>query len=635
MRINRRQAGLALAATISTGRGWGQTSAASLAPRLFFEPAALSAAALNPTGTHVALCQRAVDGRRRLGVVELDTLTHSVFAVEDRDIVAVQWINDRRLIYRVADEQDPEVTPTCLARDLGSTQVRDLGPVWPMAQGPQDSEHMMVGRFQDRSEGWGFLKLSRLDTRNGREEELEVPPWSRDILLDPRGAPVAVLTAKGDSARLLWRREGAWQVVRESERFFDDDFALEGMAPDGTAYVSARNGLDRRALYSIDPVRGALSERPVLALEQYDVEGELIFGGDRLLGMRVEADARTTVWFDPGMKAIQERIDARLTSTGNLLTPPRRGDSPWILVSAFSDRQPTVVLAYHRGTDKLTVLGRSRPAIDPAQMSPMSFHWLTARDGRPLPCYLSLPRSAGARRPLPMVVLVHGGPFVRGGSWAWDSEVQFLASRGYAVLQPEFRGSTGFGNRHATAGWRQWGAAMQDDLADAARWAVSQGIADAARIAIAGSSYGGYAAMMGLARQSDLFACAVNWLGVTDLDLLYSAHWSDLPKVFKEHGLPKVLGDRQADARMLREHSPLHVAAQIRKPVLMAYGERDRRVPIEHGERLRDALKLHNPNMEWVSYPKEGHGWSRLSTQIDFWERVERFLARHLPATPA
>jgi dipeptidyl aminopeptidase/acylaminoacyl peptidase len=136
--------------------------------------------------------------------------------------------------------------------------------------------------------------------------------------------------------------------------------------------------------------------------------------------------------------------------------------------------------------------------------------------------------------------------------------------------------------------------------------------------------------MMGLAKQGDLFACAINWVGVTDLDLLYGAHWSDQSSVFKRYGLPKILGDRKEDAAMLKANSPIHLADRITKPVLLAYGKRDLRVPIEHGERMRDALRAHNKQVEWVRYDEEGHGWHKLETNKDFWGRVERFLAQHL-----
>jgi dipeptidyl aminopeptidase/acylaminoacyl peptidase len=240
------------------------------------------------------------------------------------------------------------------------------------------------------------------------------------------------------------------------------------------------------------------------------------------------------------------------------------------------------------------------------------------------------------KKKLPMVVLVHGGPWVRGGAWRWDSEVQFLASRGYVVLQPEFRGSAGFGSAHFRAGWKQWGLAMQDDLADGARWAIEQGIADPARICIAGASYGGYATLMGLAKDPQLFRCGVDWVGVTDINLMYDVGWSDFSDEYKRWGMPARVGDQVADAAQLKATSPIEQAARITQPLLLAYGAYDVRVPIVHGEKFRDAVKAHNQQVEWVEYDKEGHGWSLPETRIDFWTRVEKFLAHQIgsPATP-
>jgi dipeptidyl aminopeptidase/acylaminoacyl peptidase len=312
---------------------------------------------------------------------------------------------------------------------------------------------------------------------------------------------------------------------------------------------------------------------------------------------------------------------------------PRRGASPWLVVWAFSDCRPGEAYAYNRETDRLVLLGRALAHIDPARMSAMDFVTYKARDGLDIPAFVTLPRSSKTRKNLPLVVYVHGGPWVRGSHWGWNPEVQFLASRGYAVIQPEFRGSTGYGEKLFKAGWRQWGQAMQDDLADAARWAIAQGIADPKRIAIVGASYGGYAAMMGLVRHPDVFACAVNWVGVTDMELFFTKNWGDdIPAIAKTHGMTQLIGDPKTDAEMLRANSPVLQAAKITQPVLMAYGKLDRRVPIAHGERMREALKAHNPNVEWVVYDKEGHGWYRVETNVDFWGRVERFLGKHLAA---
>src|SRR6185369_10183811 len=198
------------------------------------------------------------------------------------------------------------------------------------------------------------------------------------------------------------------------------------------------------------------------------------------------------------------------------------------------------------------------------------------------------------------------------------------------VLEPEFRGSDGFGDRHMRAGFKQWGLAMQDDVADTATWAAARHLIDPKRVCLAGSGYGGYAALMGLIRHPQQFRCGISWGAPTDLDALYDIGWDDWLDIVKRHGLPALLGDRQRDAEQLRATSPLRLAAQLRQPLLLAHGGQDRRVPIAHGERLRDALKDANPKVEWVEYRTEGEGWFLLDNDVDFWTRAERFLAEQL-----
>jgi len=300
-----------------------------------------------------------------------------------------------------------------------------------------------------------------------------------------------------------------------------------------------------------------------------------------------------------------------------------------VLVRAASDRQSAVYWLYDTRVDRLERVAAERPWIDPKAMAERSFVRIQARDGLEIPTYLTQPRGKG---PWPTVVLVHGGPWVRGGDWEWDAEAQFLASRGYLVIEPESRGSLGFGARHFRAGFRQWGLAMQDDVADATLWAVQRGLADRSRTCIAGASYGGYAALMGLVRHPELYRCAVNWVGVTDIDLMYTIAWSDLSDDWKRHGMPVLVGDREKDAAQLAATSPLKQAERITQPLLMAYGSNDRRVPVDHGMRFRDAVSAHNKQVEWVVYPEEGHGFLLVKNKVDFWSRVEKFLARQIGA---
>jgi len=298
-----------------------------------------------------------------------------------------------------------------------------------------------------------------------------------------------------------------------------------------------------------------------------------------------------------------------------------------VLVASYSDRVPTVYSLFDRETGKLANVARSRPWVDPKQMGTRDTARFAARDGLLIPVTVTRPPGATeGDAPRPAVVLIHGGPFVRGVTWGWSEQAQFLASRGYVVLEPEFRGSTGYGAKHFRAGFKQWGLAMQDDIADTAKWAVDQKIVDPKRVCLMGASYGGYATLMGLIRHPDQFRCGVNWVGVTDIDLMYSITWSDSSDVYKKYGMPVLVADRVADAEQIKATSPVRQAARLKQPLLMAYGGQDKRVPIEHGLKMREALRATNPKVEWVAYRTEGHGWSLFETEVDFWTRVERFL---------
>jgi dipeptidyl aminopeptidase/acylaminoacyl peptidase len=221
---------------------------------------------------------------------------------------------------------------------------------------------------------------------------------------------------------------------------------------------------------------------------------------------------------------------------------------------------------------------------------------------------------------------------VRGKRWEWAAMAQFLASRGYLVIEPEFRGSKGYGHAHYEAGWKQFGQAMQNDVADALLWAQQQGMASS-KACIAGASYGGYSSLMGLVRHPELYRCAIAWVAVTDLALYVGGSWAvhdDIGGASRRHLLPTLVGHPVDDRELLEANSPIHLAAQIKAPLLLAFGESDKRVPLAHGRRMRDALEAAGRPPQYVVYTGEGHGFSRLSNQLDFAARIERFLAEHL-----
>jgi dipeptidyl aminopeptidase/acylaminoacyl peptidase len=254
-----------------------------------------------------------------------------------------------------------------------------------------------------------------------------------------------------------------------------------------------------------------------------------------------------------------------------------------------------------------------------------------ARDGLEIPAELTVPKGVEAKN-LPLVLYVHGGPWLRGTHWHWSDEAAYLASIGYAVLEPDFRGSRGWGGKLYEAGWKQWGRAMQDDLNDGVDWLAKRGTIDPKRVCIMGASYGGYAVMMGLARDPDRWRCGINYVGVTDINLMFDVSWSDTANSdFIKYSAKDLIGDPDKDAALLKASSPLANASRIKAPVLMAYGAQDRRVPLIHGEKMRDALKSNGSVVEWVAYREEGHGFLLESNRIDFYSRVAKFLAKYNP----
>ena len=343
--------------------------------------------------------------------------------------------------------------------------------------------------------------------------------------------------------------------------------------------------------------------------------------------MRYQTDAEGVAWFDDDMKALQVKLDASLPGRINRLDPASCGCSSKVLVTSYSDRQPAQFLIFDRGNGTLRQIGSSRRNIDARQAAATDFFRIKARDGLEIPVYVTKPAGKG---PWPTVVLVHGGPFLRGWAWEWDGESQFLAARGYLVVKPEFRGSNGYGDALRIAGYRQWGLKMQDDIADATRWAAAQGMADPDRTCIAGGSYGGYATLMGLVRYRELYRCGVAWSAVTDLSLLHDIYWSDMDANYRDNGMPLLVGDVDKDAAQFAATSPLQQAAHIDRPLLLAHGGIDRRVPIDQATKLLNALRSHHAPVEWIEYKDEAHGWFKPQTRTDFYDRMAAFLDQNI-----
>jgi dipeptidyl aminopeptidase/acylaminoacyl peptidase len=634
----------------------------------FFRPSDISNPVVSPSGKYVAASMAGgSEQRQRLVILNLEDIAKSrvIAGYTNADIVAVHWVNDNRLVFSITDNEaagaDQRGAGLFAIDREGSSNIRrlikndfiptfrvmkvldrELSPQYHLFSTLQDGSNDVVVRqvvYDDIGEPQR-VALWRLDTTSGIVVPMsaDAPEHAFGWALDPQGVPRVTRTSQNGKSGLYWRASAgaAWSMVDESNTFTGEGRALTPlkMGENDILYASANEpGTDTSALVKVDMHKPVSERQSLVYLKDYDFDGSLVFDGQgKLLGVRYLTDARGVLWLDPRLKKIQERVDALLPATINSIDCGLCADPTTVFVSSWSDRQPALFELYDAAHDSLTLIGASRPWIKPKDMAAQDMLRFTARDGLVIPVHVTRP--AGQKGAAPAVVLVHGGPWVRGGEWEWDADAQFLASRGYVVIKPEFRGSTGFGFGHFRASWRQWGLAMQDDVTDATDWAVKQGYADPKRICIAGASYGGYAVLMGLIRYPDEYRCGVEWVGVTDIDLLYTSQWNDFSDQYRQFGMPTLVGDRKADAAQLAATSPLQQAGKITKPLLMAYGGIDRRVPIEHGNKLRSAMRDHGLNPEWIAYQDEGHGWMLTANKVDFWNRVDRFLASNLAPAP-
>lgn len=443
--------------------------------------------------------------------------------------------------------------------------------------------------------------------------------------------------ARPDAGMDLLKREGdRW--VKSDEIPFEDvsSTSPSGLTLDGkTLYMTDSRGRDTAALYAIDVASG---KRTLLHQDPRADIGDSL--GDPRSG-QVQAVAnqylrRQWTALDPTIKADLARLDA--IGPGEASVASRTLDDRRWIVAYGAAETPTVYYRYDRdgmGGGELTKLFSARPTLDGQPLAPMWPREIKSRDEKTLVSYLTLPKHADANgdgkaeRPVPMVLLVHGGPWSRDG-YGYRSHHQWLANRGYAVLSVNFRGSSGFGKAFINAGDGEWAAKMHDDLLDAVDWAVKQGVTTQDKVAIMGGSYGGYATLVGLSFTPDRFACGVDIVGPSNLNTLLSTvppYWASF---FNQ--LVRRMGDPRTEAgrAWLTERSPLTRADQIKRPLLIGQGANDPRVKQAESDQIVDAMRAKNIPVTYVLFPDEGHGFQRPENSKAFNAVAEGFLAQCL-----
>lgn len=483
------------------------------------------------------------------------------------------------------------------------------------------------------------IQLARLNTSTGKLQTLShaMPEGARQWLLDPKHEPRLLTAYRAGRQKVYWRAAttGPWNEVADFAPLTEPGFVPWFVDGEGQILVTSYSGGDTRGIYKFDPLTKRVDPEPVLNLAGFDLDARKVIDTKtgRLVGLHFRADRPMSYWFDADLQRIQQGVDAALPAgRSNRLYCGRCESTRFFVVESSSDRQPGEYFLFDRTTSSLRSLGASRPWINEASQGRRSFHRVATRDGLRMPVYITHPAGAAADQALPAVVLVHGGPWLRGSDLGWHAEAQFLASRGYRVIEPEFRGSQGYGFRHFKAGWREWGRAMQDDLVDAVQWAAKEHWVDPAKVCVVGASYGGYAALMGPIANPGVYRCAASFAGVTDIQLMYSIGWSDTSEAMRQYSMPVLIGDPDKDAERLSAASPLKRVADIKVPVLLAHGGADRRVPIEHARKFSAAARRAGVVIEQLTYPDEGHSFFDPANQADYYGHLERFLEKSLRA---
>ena len=327
---------------------------------------------------------------------------------------------------------------------------------------------------------------------------------------------------------------------------------------------------------------------------------------------------------DPEIAKDFERLRAFLPGVFQVVSRDL-ADHRWI-VAYSQDTRPPVYYVYDRAAGELQFLFGTKPALEKYTLAEMRPVEIKSRDGLVLHCYLSLPPGVEPAS-LPLVLNVHGGPWGR-DSWGLNPEAQWLANRGYACLQVNFRGSAGFGKRFLHAGDKEWGGKMHDDLIDAVQWAIGEGIADPKRVAIYGGSYGGYAALVGATFTPEVFACAVDIVGPCNLQTFLNSippYWEPVRKLFSVR-----VGDPETEQDFLDSRSPLFKADRIQCPMLIAQGANDPRVKQAESEQIVAAMRANGKPVEYMLFEDEGHGFARPENRLKFYAAADRFLARYL-----
>ncbi len=617
-------------------------------------------AKLSPKGDYLA-ATAVIDGKAILSLIRLaDMKGVNLRPRDNKELADFWWVSDDRVVYTIGERYGALETPVS-AGELYAVNADGTGDtnIFGYRVGNQGATHIkkgasrrahavLIDTLEDEPRhaliatyawngaggGWSstgvFAEVERIDVYTGATTRVTTSPMRNATLVtDNHGVVRFAYGSDNDQATELWYRAGDgkdWELLFDEKGYKQVFLPVMFNRKGDAVYMTCDGQHGHGGLCLWDVAKrthkilwsGAASD---LKGVTYAADGQDIVALRSMPGRiattlldRKSPEAELLVELSPQFAG----DDVEITSASR--------DGSRIVFRVSSDRNPGQFFLYDAKTRKATLLFAARPWIKPEQMAAVEPIALKARDGMELHGYLTRPAGKPEAKTLPLVVYVHGGPYGIRDYWEFDPQVQMLASRGYAVLQVNFRGSGGYGDAFVEAGYMEWGAKMQDDVTDATRWAIAQGIADPKRICIFGGSYGGYAAMQGVVKEPDLYQCAIGYVGVYDLNLMKSR--GDIPQtIHGDNYLKKVLGEDEA---VLRARSPAANVSRIKAKLMLIVGGQDKRVPPVQGQTLRSALNKAHIEHEWLYQRTEGHGFYDEGNIEDMYAKIEAFLDRSI-----
>ena len=602
----------------------------------FFADPYMRSALISPDGHYLAFLAKLGTGRVGVGLTDLTTgKTEALVGGSDESYGFILWKNPDYLLFggdvggneslslrsiRISTRKVVE-----LAQSFRERYFEDAAQADIVDNLRFDPNHILIeGNKEQRSSDF---RLFEVDIRTGVRSAVPYAP-AEDVLgyvIDNAGEVRARVRLLGPKSLFEARQpNGIFKTIREFPAN-DPGWSVEGVSADNTTlYLLTHDSTDTNALQTYNLKTHVLS--PVLF--QAPVDGEInevlrSYDRSKLYGVLYTTDKPYYHWFDESRARLQAQIDAALPGMFNLVIS-ETSDEKVLVIRSGSDVVPPAYYVLDLRRTALMPIGQYNPHIKPAQMRPMQPITYAARDGLVIHGYLTLPAGANGR-PVPLILNPHGGPYGIRDEWGFIPEVQFLANRGYGVLQVNYRGSGGYGQKFMLAGKHEWGRKMQDDLTDAVKWAIDQKIADPTRVGIYGASYGGYAALAGVTFTPELFQCGVNYVGVSDL-AVFNRH-----ALRGSRGLDLYFSDWvENDAKSMAERSPVHFVDRIRVPTLHAYGNNDPRVDIDNWKELKVQLDKFNKPYEFLRVEDEGHGFRKEENSVKFYRALETFLETNL-----